>query len=192
MLDLAFLAVAVFAIYKANKGEYNETACNIAMVVGIIAGVFGCVVGITKGQGMFVFLNVIVICGSFGLRFAAKHLAKLYVDKIAAETEAWEKEARDHARFSDPDKKPVYTDDTFDDEELRFGKGGFTDQTIDTPANAAAVYDFDDDEPLFGNSYTRRPKVSLEKKKVSLAKAPLRTDNEDLRFGNGRFTDPKL
>lgn len=166
MLDLAFLAVAVFVIVKADKGEYNETACNIALVVGIVAGIFGCVTGISKGMGLFVTLNIIVIVGAFGLRFAAKYLAKLYNEKQIADTEAWERERRERARFSDPDRPPVYTDDTFDDEELRFGKGGYTDRNkvsldkkeIYTKRNSA------DAEPLFGK------KVSLEKKKLPLDK----------------------
>lgn len=194
MLDLAFLAVAIFAIYKANKGEYNETACNIAMVVGIIAGVVGCIVGIMRGQGMFVFLNIIVFVGAFGLRFAAKLLAKLVMDKKIATAERLEQEFRNRARYSNPDAKPVYTDDNFDDEELRFGKGGYTER--------AEVYTddtFDIEEPLFGNSgYNAQKKVSLEKtevslgkKKVSLDKTPA-FDDEELRFGKGGYTDPKL
>ena len=166
MLDLVFLAVAIFVIAKANKGEYNETACNIALVVGVIAGVLGCVTGISKGMGPFVTLNIIVMVGAFGLRFAAKHLAKLYNEQQIAETERLEREIRDRARFSDPDRQPVYTDDTFDDEELRFGKGGYTDRNK-VSLDKKEIYtkrNFADAEPLFGK------KVSLEKKKLPLDK----------------------
>lgn len=128
MLDLVFLAVAVFVFVKANKGEYHETACNIALVIGIIAGVMGCIVGTMRGQGLFVFLNVIVFVGAFGLRFAARQLAKLYVDKMIADQEALEREINMRKRY--PDKKPVYDDDNFDDEELRFGKGGYKDPKL--------------------------------------------------------------
>lgn len=192
MLDLAFLAVAIFVITKASKGEYHETACNIALVVGIIAGVLGCVTGISKSLGLFVTLNVIVIIGAFGIRFAAKHLAKLYNDKQIADTEAWERERRERARFSNPDRPPVYTDETFDDEELRFGKGGYTDHNK-VSLDKKEIYtgrNFADAEPLFGK------KVCLDKKKVSLDKKDVYTgkdfDDEELRFDKGDFTDPKL
>lgn len=129
MLDLAFLVVAVIAIVKANKGEYSEFFCNLAMIVGIIAGVVGCVVGIMAGQGMFVFLNIIVMVGAFGLRFAAKRLVQLTLDKEIADREAMEeamnREPKMRVRLT-KDDKPVYTDENFDDEELRFGKGGYS------------------------------------------------------------------
>lgn len=162
MLDLAFLAVAIFVIVKANKGEYNETACNIALVVGVIAGAVGCVIGIMANQALFVVLNIIVIVGAFGLRFVARRFVDLYVEQQVAETERLEQEMRSHARFSDPDRNPIYTDDTFDDEELRFGKGGYTDR-YKVSLDKKEIYskrDQDNAEPLFGK------KVSLEKKKL--------------------------
>ena len=129
MLDLVFLAVGIYVITKASKGEYAETACNIALVVGIIAGVIGCIDAITKGDGTFVFMNVLVILFAFSIRFAARHLAKMYIEKQIADQEALEREIYLHSR-SDPDKAAVYTDDNFDDEELRFGKGGYTDPKL--------------------------------------------------------------
>ena len=182
MLDLAFLAVGIFVIAKASKGEYHETACNIALVVGIIAGIFGCVTGISKSMGFYVTLNIIVIIGAFGLRFAARYLAKLYVEQQIADTEAWEEERRKRARFSNPDKPPVYTDETFDDEELRFGKGGYTDSNK-VSLEKKEIYtkrNFADAEPLFGK------KVSLEKKNIPIEKKETYTDetfdDEELRF----------
>ena len=130
MLDLVFLAVGIYVIVKASKGEYAEIACNIAMVVGILAGVIGCMYAIMKGDGKFVFLNVIVMVFAFSIRFAARHLAKLYIEKQIADQEALEREIRLHSRYSDPDRATVYTDDNFDDEELRFGKGGYTDPKL--------------------------------------------------------------
>lgn len=199
MLDLVFLAVAIFAIAKASKGEYNETACNISLVVGVIAGLVGCFFGISRGEGMFVFLNVIVMVGAFGIRFAARHLAKLYVEKLIADEEAREREIRSHARFSDPNKAPVYTDDTFDDEELRFGKGGYTDNNKVSLDKEEVYTDriFGGEEPLFGKGgYSGNNKVSLEKKKVCLDKKDICTDKnfdgEELRFGKGGYTDTKL
>ncbi len=129
MLDLAFLALMIYVCVKANKGEYKETACNVALVVGILAGLVGCIIAITKSDAKFLLLNMIVMLMSFGLRFAARHLAKLYNDKQAELTAEYERDKRLHSRFTD-DSKVVYTDDNFDDEELRFGKGGYTDNKL--------------------------------------------------------------
>lgn len=130
MLGFAFLAVGIYVIVKACKGEYTETACNIALVVGIIAGISGCIVGIATNNGVFVFLNVIVIACAIFIRPAARHLANLYIEKKIADQEALEREIYLHSRYSDPNRKAVYTDDNFDDEELRFGKGGYTDPKL--------------------------------------------------------------
>lgn len=127
MLDLTFLALMIYVCVKANKGEYKETACNAALVVGILAGLVGCVIAITKNDFKFLFLNIIVMLMSFGLRFAARHFVKLYTDRQAELTAEYERDIQRHSRF---DTDPVYTDDNFDDEELRFGKGGYTDNKL--------------------------------------------------------------
>lgn len=190
MLDLVFLAVGIFVIFKAGRGVYNETACNIALVVGIIAGVFGCINAIGKNDFKFLLLNVLVMIFAFAIRFAAKHLAKMYNDREYERQQALEEELRRHTRF--PDKDPIYTDETFDDEELRFGKGGYTDNNK-VSLDKEEIYT----EGIFSKSgYPGRKKVSLEKKKVSLDKKEIYTDesfdDEELRFGRGGFTDPKL
>lgn len=111
----------------AEKGIYKEIACNIALVVGILAGVFGSIKAIGRNDGTFLFLNIIVMILAFAVRFIARLLAKLYLDKQAAITAEYERERYLRSRFDDENRKPVYTDDNFDDEELRFGKGGYTD-----------------------------------------------------------------
>lgn len=127
MLDLVFLGIMIYVIVKADKGEYKETACNIGLVIGILAGVVGCVAAITRNDFKFLFLNIIVMLMSFALRFVARHLVKLYVDKQAALTAEYERDMQRRSRF---DTDPVYTDDTFDDEEKRFGKGGWSDNDM--------------------------------------------------------------
>lgn len=130
MLDLAFLVIGIYVFIKANNGEYKETACNIALVVGILAGLTGCIVAISKWDGVFATLNMIVMLMAFGLRFMARHLVKLYHDRELEREEALQREIYLHSRFDNLNQKPVYTDDTFDDEELRFGKGGYTDPKL--------------------------------------------------------------
>lgn len=129
MLDLTFLALMIYVCVKANKGEYKETACNAALVVGILAGLVGCIIAITKDDFKFLFLNIIVMLMSFALRFVARHFVKLYTDKQAELTAEYERDIRLHSRFSDK-IATGYTDDNFDDEELRFGKGGWSDNDL--------------------------------------------------------------
>lgn len=129
MLDLTFLALMIYVCVKANKGEYKETACNAALVVGILAGLVGCIIAITKDDSRFLFLNIIVMLMSFALRFVARHFVKLYTDKQAELTAEYERDIRLHSRFSDK-IATGYTDDNFDDEELRFGKGGWSDNDL--------------------------------------------------------------
>lgn len=130
MLDLVFLILGIYIIVKAEKGEYKETACNIALVVGILAGIVGIVDAFFRDNRTMGFLNVIVILMAFALRFAARLLVKLYLDKKAEEAARLEHDMRLYSKFDDLNKNPIYTDDNFDDEELRFGKGGYTDPKL--------------------------------------------------------------
>ncbi len=127
MLDFVFLGLLIYVCIMAEKGIYKETACNIALVVGIIASIIGSVEAIKKNDGTLLFFNILVMVMAFAVRFVAKLLAKLYLDKQAALFEEYERERYLHSRFDDVNREPVYTDDNFDDEELRFGKGGYTD-----------------------------------------------------------------
>lgn len=131
MLDLIFLGLGIYIFVKAAKGEYKETACNVALVVGILAAIVGIVYATAQNDSIVVFLNIIVMILSFAIRFAAKHLVKLYLDKLAEETAQLEHEEYLRSGYRNPaEKKPVYTDENFDDEELRFGKGGYTDNKL--------------------------------------------------------------
>lgn len=127
MLDIAFLVLMIYIYVKATKGEYKETACNIALVIGILAGVVGCVIAITRNDFKFLFLNIIVMLMGFALRFVARHVVKLYNDKQAQLTAEYERDMQRRSRFN---TDPVYSDDDFDDEEKRFGKGGWTDNDM--------------------------------------------------------------
>ncbi len=130
MLDLVFLILGIYIIVKAEKGEYKETACNFALVVGILAGIFGIIDAFFNNNDTMAFLNVVVMLMAFGIRFAARLLVKLYLDKRAEESERYEHDKRLYSKFDDLNKEPIYTDENFDDEELRFGKGGYTDPKL--------------------------------------------------------------
>lgn len=129
MLDLAFLIIGIYVYINALKGIYKETACNAGVVVGLLAAVVGCIVAFSKSDARFALLNIIVALMAFGLPFAARHLVKLHLDK---QVELLERYAEDKRRRSrNPDQLVnVYDDDNFDDEELRFGKGGYTDPKL--------------------------------------------------------------
>lgn len=127
MLDLAFLIIGIYVIVNANKGIYKETACNVGIVVGLLAAIVGCLVAFNNSDAKFAFLNIIVSLMAFALPFAARHLVKLYLDKQVEIFEQYEKEKRMRSRGPYDQILTGYDDDNFDDEELRFGKGGFTD-----------------------------------------------------------------
>lgn len=120
MLDIAFLALGIYVFVWANRGVYKKTACNIALVIGILAGIVGCVAGIRRGDGLFVTMNLLVCILAFVLGFAARHLVKVYNEKERERLEAIEHERRSRLRTNDPEERVVYNDDNFDDEELRF------------------------------------------------------------------------
>lgn len=130
MLDLVFLILLIYVYVFSLKGIYKETACNIALVVGIIAGFIGSIQALLSDNDVMVTLNLIIILMAFSLRFAARKLVKLHHEKEIAEAEAREHDLWLHSRFDDRKGDPVYTDENFDDEELRFGKGGYTDPKL--------------------------------------------------------------
>lgn len=132
MLDLAFLIILIYVIVYANKGIYKETACKAGMVVGLLAAAVGCLVAIAQGDFKFAVLNLIVAGMSFGLPFAARHLVKLDLDRRAEEYERYlkEQEILLEKRRHKSEQITGYDDDNFDDEELRFGKGGYTDPKL--------------------------------------------------------------
>lgn len=130
MLDLAFLIIGIYVYINALKGVYKETACNAGVVVGLLAAIVGCIVAYTKSDARFAFLNILVALMAFGLPFAARHVAKLYLDKQVELLEQYEEERRRRMRNPEDLSKIIYDDDNFDDEELRFGKGGYTDPKL--------------------------------------------------------------
>ena len=131
MLDLAFLILGIYVYIQASKyGLYKETVCNIAVVCGILAAVVGTLVALANGDAIFGVANLIVAVLAFLLPFGAKHLVKLYHEKEVELYEQYERERIARMRNPEEEMKYVYTDDNFDDEELRFGKGGYTDPKL--------------------------------------------------------------
>lgn len=128
MLHLIFLVLMIIVIVKANRGEFADTLCKVALVEGFLAGILGMVQSFfsqAANSGTLGFLNFVVFILAFALKPTAKHFVKLHDN---AEEERREKLRRDLERHTrDGVKDPVYTEETFDDPELRFGKGGYTD-----------------------------------------------------------------
>lgn len=122
MLDVVFFVLMVIIIYKANRGEVNDTMCNVALVVGILAGVLGLVQAFfIKGSDIWI-LNIFIMLFAFFLKRIAQHFAKLYFDKKEQLEEEYRKAQEIHSRHFDNDKT-VYTDENFDDPNIRFGGG---------------------------------------------------------------------
>lgn len=132
MLDLVFLVFLVITLFFALRGVYKETLCNIATVVGILAAVIGFVVMFLQSSSNDpapVFLRGIEMIFAFSLRFIARHFVKLYNDKVEEEERKTNESISRYTR-EDPNAKAVYNDDNFDDPEIRFGKGGYTEKKL--------------------------------------------------------------
>lgn len=123
MLDLIFLILMIVIIFKANKGEVNETMCGVALVIGILAGILGLVQAFFLNNGPIWILNLAVMLIAFFLKRIAKHFAGLYNEKMDEITRIGEKYRKTQERYPQDDEKPVYTDDNFDDPNIRFGGG---------------------------------------------------------------------
>lgn len=124
MLDLAFLILLIYIMYKANHGEVNDTLCNVATVIGILAGVVGLVVIFFNTKSGLWILHLVVVLMAFFLKRWAKKFAELYNNKIEENLrreEEYHKMETHHTRGDE--FKEVYNDDNFDDPNIRFGGG---------------------------------------------------------------------
>ena len=133
MLDLRFLIFLLITLFFALRGVYKETICNIATVVGILAAIIGFVIMFFQSSfydSIPVFLRGIELIFAFTLRYIARHFVKLYNDKIAEEERKTQESISRYTREDQNAKPPVYNDNNFDDPELRFGKGGYTDNEL--------------------------------------------------------------
>lgn len=133
MLDLFFLVFLLITLFFALRGVYKETLCNIATVVGILAAIIGFVVMFMQSPSNDptpVFLRVIELVFAFMLRFISRHFVKLYNDKIDEEQRKINESISRYTRDDQNAKPPVYNDNNFDDPELRFGKGGYTEPKL--------------------------------------------------------------
>lgn len=123
----------MITLFFALRGVYKETLCNIATVVGILAAIIGFVVMFLKSPSNDptpVFLRVIELVFAFTLRFISRHFVKLYNDKIDEEQRKINESISRYTRDDQNAKPPVYNDNNFDDPELRFGKGGYTEPKL--------------------------------------------------------------
>ncbi len=118
MLDLIFLVLMIVIIVKANNGEVNDTLCNVALVIGVLAGIFGLVQEIFN-PGYIWGLNILVMLFAFVLKRVAQHFAKLHNDRIDQIEEEYRKAAARHSRDKDPNSGIA----NYDDPNVRFGGG---------------------------------------------------------------------
>ena len=122
MLDLIFCALMIIIVVRANtRGEVNDTMCNVALVVGILAGVVGLVQAFfTEGENFIWVLNIIVMLMAFVLKRVAKHFAKLHDQKIEEIQEEYRKGVERRQRHLGESQ---YVNTDFDDPNVRFGGG---------------------------------------------------------------------
>lgn len=113
MLDLIFLVLMIIVLVKAINGDYNETLCNVAIVVGIIAAILG-IISALFGNSIDAFsggmLNILVIIIAAALRPVAKHFAKLHQDKLDEQIRIIEEETK---RITENTERPVTRDSSY-------------------------------------------------------------------------------
>lgn len=127
MLDLIFLVLFIIIFLRSLKGYYNETLCNVAMVIGIIAAVAGIFLYYFANQGnsnRMIFLNTLVLGIAIAQRYVARYFARLYNEKVEQSRQNLEREIEMRSRKRDGSDYQIAEAD-FDNEEIRFGKGGF-------------------------------------------------------------------
>ena len=133
MLDLVFLVLMLIVMINALRGEFKETVCNVATVVGIIASIIGLItafVQVKASNTAPLVLNLIVLLFAVLLRRFAQLFVKQYEEKERAREEKRLAIATRYLRDTDKDLPSVYTEENFDDPEIRFGKGGYTDNDL--------------------------------------------------------------
>lgn len=118
MLDLIFCVLMIIIIVKANNGEVNDTLCNVALVIGFLAGILGLVQAFfIRGESYFWLLNIIVMLMAFALKKVAQRFAALHDRKIEAFQEEYRKRAeRRHLNRGEVE----YINTDFDDPNVRF------------------------------------------------------------------------
>ncbi len=130
MLDLVFLILMLIVLINSVRGDFYETLCNVATVVGIVAAITGLIMAFINEKSSNtapLVLNIIVFFAAIFLRRMARQFVKLHEDKERADKERMLASVKRFSRDSDEELSPVYNDENFDDPELRFGKGGYTD-----------------------------------------------------------------
>lgn len=133
MLDLVFLVLMLIALIYAMRGEFRETLCNVAAVIGVVAALIGIIsafINTSSTNGAPLALNIFLLILAVLLRRFAKQFVKLYEEKERENAEKLLAETSRYARDNEKALPPVYTEDNFDDPELRFGKGGYTDNDL--------------------------------------------------------------
>lgn len=133
MLDLIFLVLMLIVLGHALRGEFQETLCNVATVIGVITALIGLISVFLKTSstnGVPLTLNLFLLILAVLLRRFAKQFVKLYEEKERENAEKLLAETSRYVRDNEKALPPVYTEGNFDDPELRFGKGGYTDNDL--------------------------------------------------------------
>lgn len=125
MLDLIFLIMFIIIIFRSLHGYYNKKLCKVATIIGIAAAIIGILYSylVPSANSPEPIFNVLVLGIAIAQRYVAQHFAKLYNDKVAQS----QKELDDYIELHSHKRDTGYhmNDEDFDNEEIRFGKGGF-------------------------------------------------------------------
>lgn len=121
MLDLIFAILMIIILVKADKtGIVNDVLCNVALVIGVLAGILGLVQAFNAKGNYLWGLNILVMLIAFFLKRVAQHFAKLHQMKID-EIEMKYRLTLEHRTREE--ENGIYTETNFDDPNIRFGGG---------------------------------------------------------------------
>lgn len=118
MLDLIFLVLMIIVLVQANNGKVNAILCDVALVIGIFAGVIGLINAFfIRGQSLFWTLNIVIMLMGLFLRKVACRFADLHDQRINEYQEKYREWKKYH---SHDNSNEMYSDIDYDDPEVRF------------------------------------------------------------------------
>lgn len=118
MLDLIFLVLMIIVLVQANNGKVNAVLCDVALVIGIFAGVIGLMNAFfIRGESLLWVLNIVIMLMGLFLRKVACRFADLHNQRI---DEYQEKYREWKERRSSDNGREIHSDINFDDPEVRF------------------------------------------------------------------------
>lgn len=130
MLDLAFLVLMVIVLVLAMHGKFKRWLCIVTMIMGIAVALTGIVGAFVNNNTILLVLSIVVLVFAALLKKMAMRFVTLYEDKERERFEKLHEIKNCRDRENEEKLSSYYNEENFDDPELRFGKGGWTDNEL--------------------------------------------------------------